>query len=75
RHLETTALAGEASDLEEQLQARKVIDRAKGHLMDDHGMSENDSFRFIQTTAMGQRRSMRDVAVDILEHGLVPDTD
>ncbi|MDH3756015.1 MAG: response regulator, partial [Acidimicrobiia bacterium] len=38
RHLETTALAGEASDLEEQLQARKVIDRAKGQLMDDHGM-------------------------------------
>ena len=49
-------------ELEGQLEARKAVDRAKGRLMDDHGMSEQDAFAFIQKTAMSERSTMSDVA-------------
>jgi len=49
-------------ELEGQLEARKAVDRAKGHLMDDHGLSEQDAFAFIQKTAMSERSTMLDVA-------------
>lgn len=49
-------------ELEGQLEARKAVDRAKGRLMDDHGMSEQDAFAFIQKTAMSERSTMLDVA-------------
>ena len=49
-------------ELEGQLEARKAVDRAKGRLMDDHGMSEQDAFAFIQKTAMSERSTMFDVA-------------
>jgi response regulator NasT len=66
RHAELTAVRKEASDKGEQLEARKAIDRAKGHLMDRRGMTESDAFRHIQKRAMDERRSMRAVAEEVL---------
>jgi AmiR/NasT family two-component response regulator len=72
RHREVLALAEENEDLVDQIEVRKLVDRAKGLLMDQHGMSENDAFRFVQTSAMGSRKSMRDVAQGILDGELAP---
>ncbi|MFT7473927.1 MAG: AmiR/NasT family two-component response regulator [Verrucomicrobiales bacterium] len=73
RHRETLALAADNEDLVDQLEVRKLVDRAKGLLMDQHTMSENDAFRFVQTSAMGSRKSMRDVAQAILDGELAPE--
>lgn len=72
RHRETLALAEENESLSDQLEVRKLVDRAKGKLMDEHAMSENEAFRFVQTSAMGNRKSMRDVAQAILDDELLP---
>ena len=65
-------LSGEISALGEQLEARKVIDRAKGLLIDECGLRESDAFGFIQRTAMSERSRMRDVAERILAGTLRP---
>ena len=67
RHAELMAVKNEAADLAEQLAARKVIDRAKGKIMDRDGMNEAAAFRVIQKRAMDERRSMRAVAEEILD--------
>lgn len=72
RHREVIALAGENENLTDQLEVRKLVDRAKGTLMDKHGLSEQDAFRFVQTTAMGTRSSMREVANSIISGELTP---
>jgi response regulator NasT len=59
----------------EQLESRKFIDRAKGVLIDEAGMTENDAFQFIQKTAMSERIRMRDVADRILDGSLRPSGD
>ncbi|HEX7133758.1 MAG TPA: response regulator [Iamia sp.] len=74
RFKEMKALHDQATSLEEQLESRKLVDRAKGKLMDDHGMTEGAAFSFIQKTAMRERRTMRHVADDILSGALVPPT-
>jgi response regulator NasT len=61
-----------AANLEAQLEVRRLIDRAKGRLMDDHHLSEQESFRFIQRTAMDRRTNMATVATLILEGQLSP---
>ena len=66
RHAELRAVRAEVNDVSEQLEARKLIDRAKGRLMDSQGISEGDAFRHIQKKAMDERRSMREVAEEIL---------
>jgi response regulator NasT len=66
RFAEMTALDGEVRTLEERLETRKVIEKAKGRLMADQGMSESEAFRWIQRTAMNQRTSMKVVAESIL---------
>ncbi|MCO5317891.1 MAG: response regulator [Microthrixaceae bacterium] len=66
-------LAEQVANAEERLEVRKLVDRAKGHLMDVHGMSEKDAFGFIQRTAMASRRQMRNVAEDIVSGALVPE--
>ncbi|MFZ4519685.1 MAG: ANTAR domain-containing response regulator [Microthrixaceae bacterium] len=68
------ALVDQAATAEERLEARKVIDRAKGTLMDRHGLSEQDAFGFVQKTAMSTRRTMREVAQDVLDGRLQPTT-
>ncbi|NBV82318.1 MAG: response regulator [Actinobacteria bacterium] len=60
RYGETKALAAEVSELAERLEVRKIVDRAKGRLIDVHGMKEADAFAFIQKSAMaGQRARTR----------------
>jgi len=66
------ALVDQAATAEDRLEARKVVDRAKGLLMDTHGMSEQAAFDFVQKTAMRNRRPMRDVAQDVISGTLVP---
>jgi two-component system, response regulator PdtaR len=75
RFRELRALTGEIDALGEQLEARKFIERAKGVLMDQAGMSENEAFGFIQRTAMSERTRMRDVADRILDGSLRPDAE
>ena len=72
RFRELQALSGSVDALGEQLEARKVIDRAKGRLIDEFGLKENEAFSFIQRTAMKERSRMRDVAERILSGDLVP---
>jgi response regulator NasT len=67
RFVEMTALDSEVRTLEERLEARKVIEKAKGRLMADRGMTEADAFRWIQRKAMNERTSMKAVAQAILE--------
>jgi two-component system, response regulator PdtaR len=66
RFAEFTALKSEVGDLKEALESRKVVERAKGVLMDMHGMSESEAFRRIRKTSMDSRKSMREVAEAIL---------
>ena len=72
RFREMQAISGERDKLEEQLESRKAIDRAKGILMDEIGMKEQDAFAFIQRTAMSERTKMRDVAERIIVGDLRP---
>ena len=73
RFRELRELTGEIDSLGEQLESRKFIERAKGVLIDEAGMTENDAFQFIQKTAMSERSRMRDVADQILDGSLRPD--
>jgi response regulator NasT len=70
RFAEVHALESEVADLGEQLAARKAVDRAKGILQKQLGLSEPEAFRWIQKTAMDLRRSMREVAEGVVEHGV-----
>jgi len=63
---------GHVEDLERRLADRTAIERAKGRLVDHHGMSENDAFTFLRSAAMSDRRRMAEVAAEILEGSLVP---
>jgi response regulator NasT len=69
RFAEVQQLALEVADLGEQLATRKALDRAKGVLQQQLGLSEPEAIRWIQKTAMDQRRSMREVAEGVVEHG------
>ncbi len=72
RYAELRALYEQAETLEDRLETRKLLDRAKGRLMDSQGMTEQDSFRFIQTTAMQERATMAAVAQRIIDGELTP---
>ncbi len=72
RHAELTSLEDEVSDLAERLEARKIIDRAKGVLMDDHGLTEAQAWRFLQTEAMNRRAKVHDVAALVVARELGP---
>ena len=72
RHREMRALTDQAQTLSDRLEARKIIDRAKGVLIDEIGMVEEDAFRFLQTSAMSGRRTMADVARAVIGDGLRP---
>ncbi len=73
RFVELRALEQEVHSLEEQLTTRRIVERARGLLMDTHRLSENDAFAFIQQSAMRQRAKMRVVAEQVLDGSLVPD--
>lgn len=63
---EFRTLEQEVEDLKEALETRKLVDRAKGILMDTQGLSEADAFRRIQKTSMDQRKPMKEVAEAIV---------
>jgi AmiR/NasT family two-component response regulator len=69
---EHARLSGEVASLEDKLETRRLVDRAKGVLMDGHAMGEADAFSFIQRTAMDRRTRMADVAKEILAGTLSP---
>jgi response regulator NasT len=72
RFRELVALSDQADLLSDQLETRKVVDRAKGMLMDGNGMTEQDAFRFLQKTAMTSRAAMKDVAAQVISGELSP---
>ncbi|MDA2966917.1 MAG: response regulator [Actinomycetota bacterium] len=72
RFRELQALNGQMEVLEEQIEARKIIDKAKGRLIDEFGLKEQEAFSFIQRTAMKDRSRMKDVAEKILSGDLQP---
>src|SRR5699024_7514924 len=65
-------LENRSTSLEGRLESRKWVDRAKGVLMDTHGMAETDAFSFIQKTAMQNRATMRTIAERVLDGSLEP---
>lgn len=69
RFSEMTALDSEVRTLEDRLETRKVVEKAKGVLMTEQGMTEAEAFRWIQRTAMNQRTSMKALAESILAPG------
>ena len=66
RYEQMAALEAEVAGLTERLETRKLVDRAKALLQNSHGLSEADSFRWIQKTSMDRRLSMRQVAETVL---------
>ena len=73
RFRELRDLTGEIDALGEQLASRKIVDRAKGILIDECALSEADAFSFIQRTAMTERVRMRDVADRVIDGELRPE--
>ena len=68
RYAQIQALEAEVGDLGQRLEARKLVDRAKGVLMANLGISEPEAFKWIQKAAMDQRSSMSAVSEEVLAH-------
>jgi AmiR/NasT family two-component response regulator len=66
RFAEFKDLQKQVSDLQEALETRKLVDRAKGILMDKQGLTEAEAFRKIQKMSMDNRKPMKDVAEAII---------
>ncbi len=66
RFLEFRELEKEVGDLRETLETRKLVDRAKGILMDQQGLSEAEAFRKIQKMSMNTRKPMKEIAEAIV---------
>ncbi|MFB9674433.1 ANTAR domain-containing response regulator [Streptosporangium vulgare] len=75
RHQEIAALEREVGTLSERLETRKLVERAKGLLMERHGWSEPQAFRWIQKASMDRRLSMRQVAQIVVADGAEPDVE
>lgn len=73
RFNEMRALNGEIDALGAQLETRKILDRAKGVLIDSHKMSESDAYGWIQRAAMNQRSTMKAVAERVVDGSLRPE--
>lgn len=69
---EITALEREVSNLSDQLETRKLVERAKGVLQTAHGFTEPEAFKWIQRAAMDKRTTMRQVAEVVLENVEAP---
>jgi len=75
RFQEARALEGEVVTLRDRLEVRKLLDRAKGVLQSQHGLTEPEAFRWIQKTSMDRRMSMRDVARAVLDQAMAAAAD
>jgi response regulator NasT len=74
RHTQMKSLADEVKDLHERLETRKLIDRAKGILMQALNLSEPEAFSWIQRTAMDRRLTMKEVAAAVISPDAVPES-
>src|SRR6202034_1391169 len=72
RFQEFSALESEGSSLQDRLEVRKLLDRAKGILQAERGLSEPEAFRWIQKNSMDRRMTMRAVAEEVLEAAQPP---
>ena len=72
RFREMRALEAEIKGLEDELEIRRVVDRAKGMLTDGHKLSEADAFAFIQRQAMADRSTMKATAQRVIDGQLSP---
>jgi response regulator NasT len=70
--IEEEAASGGPASIEDKLETRRMVDKAKAALMDGHDMSEMDAFAFIQRTAMDRRVRMQQVAHEVLDGTLTP---
>jgi response regulator NasT len=66
RFQEFRTMEGKVRDLEDHLATRKMVEKAKGVLMEKYKISEQEAFRRIQKASMNKRKSMKDVAEAIL---------
>lgn len=66
RFQQFNVIADEAASLQNAIETRKLVDRAKGILMDRHGLREQDAFRKIQQQSMNSRKPMKDIAEAII---------
>ena len=66
RFVEFNTINKELGDLKDTMETRKLVERAKGVLMDTQGLKEQDAFRKIQQLSMNTRKSMREIAQAIL---------
>jgi signal transduction protein with GAF and PtsI domain len=64
--IENTELMVKTKVIQEELEVRKLIERAKGVLMKRHGLTEEEAFRRIRKASMDSRKSMREIAEAIL---------
>ena len=74
RHTQMRSLADEVKDLHERLETRKLIDRAKGILMQALNLSEPEAFSWIQRAAMDRRLTMKEVAAAVISPDAVPES-
>jgi len=65
-------IVGSQAMAEDKLETRRLVDGAKGVLMERHGLHESDAFAFVQKTAMATRSRMVDVARQVLDGTLEP---
>ncbi len=72
RFREIQNLANDVKVLEDQLETRRVVERAKGMLMDEQRLKEAEAFSWIQKTAMRERLPMKEIARRVIEEGLRP---
>ncbi len=72
RFAEMQSLSGEVAALGAQLEIRKLVDRAKGILLDKYAMNENDAFTYIQQLAMTERVKMGEIAQRIISGEIHP---
>ena len=73
RHTQMKSLAEEVADLHERLETRKLVDKAKGILMQALNLSEPEAFSWIQRAAMDRRLSMKAVAEAVISPSAVPE--
>ncbi|MDE2386664.1 MAG: response regulator [Actinomycetales bacterium] len=66
RHDQIAALENEIADLNERFETRKLVERAKGLLL-ERGLNEPEAFRWIQKVSMDRRLTMKQVAQSVIE--------
>ena len=66
RYQEIQALESEIADMTDRFETRKLVERAKGLLISNMGLTEPEAFRWIQKTSMDRRLTMREVAETVL---------